>query len=248
MSDNISNILETFETISLEEMDRVRLMNRVDVKYTFRDDQLGDFLIKLKEHYRILEVSGCRSSRYESLYFDTPEFDLYHKHHSGRLNRYKIRLRKYVESNLHFFEIKFKNNKGRTLKNRIKQQQVIQTIEGNAEEFLALHTTLPAEGLEPKLWVNYNRITLVHRTIAERVTLDLNLVFKTNEETREIPNLVIAEVKQDKVSTSAFVRLMRDNFIREGSISKYCFAVTVLFREKFNNFKSQLHLYKKITK
>jgi hypothetical protein len=229
-------------------MDNVRLMNRVDVKYTFLDEKLPDFLNKLKEHYRILEVNGCRSSRYESLYFDTAGFHLYHQHHSGRLNRYKIRVRKYVESNLHFFEIKFKNNKGRTLKNRIKQQNVIQTIEGKAEEFLAQHTNLADAGLEPKLWVNYTRITLVHRSIAERVTIDVNLTFKNHESTREIPHLVIAEVKQDKASTSAFVRMMRDNFIREGSISKYCYGVTSLFRERMNNFKTQLHLYKKITK
>ena len=245
---DINTKLETFESISLEEMDNVRLMNRVDVKYTFRDDKLPAFLETLKEHYRVLEVNGCRSSRYESLYFDTPEFDLYHQHHSGRLNRYKIRVRKYVESNLHFCEIKFKNNKGRTLKNRIKQQQVIETIEGNAGEFLTKHTNLVSDKLEPKLWVNYTRITLVHRTIAERVTLDMNLIFKTDTVTREIPNLIIAEVKQDKASSSAFVRLMRDNFIREGSISKYCFGVASLFRERFNNFKIQLHLYKKITK
>ncbi len=229
-------------------MDNVKLMNRVDVKYTFRDEKLPEFLEKIKDHYRVLEVSGLRSSRYESLYFDTPKFDLYHQHHSGRLNRYKVRVRKYVESNLHFLEIKFKNNKGRTLKNRIKQQQVIQTIEGKAGEFLSEHSNLAGEGLEPKLWVNYTRITLVHRTIAERVTLDVNLTFKNDTVTRDIPNLVIAEVKQDKASTSAFVRLMRDNFIREGSISKYCFAVTSLFRERFNNFKTQLHLYKKISK
>ncbi len=229
-------------------MDNVQLMNRVDVKYTFTNEKLNEFLGQLKEYYKILEVNGCRSSRYESLYFDTPDFHLYHQHHSGRLNRYKIRVRKYVESNLHFFEIKFKNNKGRTIKNRIKQQQVIETIEGKAEDFLLQHTNLGEEKLEPKLWVNYTRITLVHKSIPERVTLDLNLTFKTNEVTRNIPNLVIAEVKQDKASTSTFIRLMRDNFIREGSISKYCFGVASVFRERFNNFKPQLHLYKKITK
>jgi hypothetical protein len=245
---DITTRLAAFESISLEEMDNVHLMNRVDIKYTFRDDKLPAFLETLKDHYRVLEVCGCRSSRYESLYFDTPGFYLYHQHHSGRLNRYKIRMRKYVESNLHFFEIKYKNNKGRTLKNRIKQQQVIETIEGHAGEFVSQHTNLTSENLEPKLWVNYTRITLVHRTLPERVTLDMDLTFKTDSITQEIPNLVIAEVKQDKVSTSAFIRLMRDNFIREGSISKYCFAVASLFREKFNNFKSELHLYKKITK
>lgn len=245
---NLTSLLAQFEPITLAEMDSVQLMNRVDVKYTFREEKLPVFLEQLKAHYRILEVNGCRSSRYESLYFDTPGFHLYHQHHSGRLNRYKIRVRKYVESNLHFFEIKFKNNKGRTLKNRIKQQQVIETIEGHADEFLAKHTNLKGEKLEPKLWVNYSRITLVHKTIAERVTIDVDLTFKTHNVTRSIPNLVIAEVKQDKASTSAFVRMMRDNFIREGSISKYCFGVASMFRERMNNFKAQLHIYKKITK
>ena len=49
------------------------------------------------------------------------DFDLYHRHHIGRSNRFKVRSRRYVESDLCFFEVKYRNNKGRTIKNRIRK-------------------------------------------------------------------------------------------------------------------------------
>jgi hypothetical protein len=244
----LKDILNSFEPISLDEMDNVKLMNRMDVKYTFHRNQLSHILEQLTDSYRVLDINGTRITRYESLYFDTMDFSLYNRHHSGRLNRYKVRFRKYVESNLQFFEIKFKNNKGRTLKNRIRQQEIVESIEGQAMEFLAKHTNLSSSQLHPKLWVNYSRITLVHRSIPERVTIDIDLSFHNHESKKQVPNLVIAEVKQDRTRSSEFVRLMRDHYIRQGSISKYCFGVTSLFRMvKNNNFKPQLHYYRKIS-
>ncbi|MCE9538823.1 MAG: VTC domain-containing protein, partial [Bacteroidetes bacterium] len=121
---NLNSILAEFSPITLKEMDGVKLMDRIDTKYVFTVQQLPVLLEQLKNDYKILTVEGNRLSRYESLYFDTKNFDLYHCHHRRKPNRYKIRFRKYVESNLHFFEVKFKNNKGRTIKNRVKQKQI----------------------------------------------------------------------------------------------------------------------------
>ncbi|MBA3971684.1 MAG: VTC domain-containing protein, partial [Bacteroidetes bacterium] len=118
--DKINKILTEFTPITLKEMDNVKLMDRTDTKFVFKQDQLADFLEEMKGDYSVLDVIGKRISRYESLYFDTTGFDLYHSHHRGKPSRFKIRFRKYVESELHFFEVKFKNNKGRTIKDRVK--------------------------------------------------------------------------------------------------------------------------------
>jgi archaellum component FlaF (FlaF/FlaG flagellin family) len=227
-------------------MDGVKLMDRTDTKYVFKLDQLAAFLNEVKNDYRILDVNGCRISRYESLYFDTKGFDLYLSHHRGKPNRYKVRCRKYVESELHFFEVKFKNNKGRTIKNRVKQTLIDGTITENAEVLLKAKTPLLATTLEAKLWVNYSRITLVNKNSPERVTIDINLNFKNTENDRNIENLVIAEVKQDKALVSSFIKLMKKYHVREGSMSKYCFGVISLFGKiKHNNFKPKLNLLKK---
>jgi hypothetical protein len=239
--ERVHKILHSFAPITLKEMDNVKLMDRTDTKYVFRLDNLPEFLEQVKEDYRILDVNGHRISRYESLYFDTKNFDLYMSHHRGKPNRYKIRCRKYVESELHFFEVKFKNNKGRTIKDRVKQAEINGLIKDNAETLLKEKTPLMAEHLEAKLWVNYSRITLVNKHSPERVTIDVDLTFKNKDIDKTIHNLVIAEVKQDKALVSSFIKLMKKYHIREGSISKYCFGVISLFNKiKHNNFKPKL--------
>jgi hypothetical protein len=222
-------------------MDGVKLMDRTDTKFTFNVSELPAILSEAQNHYRILDIEGNRISRYKTLYFDTENFDLYNKHHSGKLNRYKIRHRTYVESNLGFLEVKFKNNKGRTLKTRIKETTVPDLNTGKAFDFLK--NTLPFDPnvLLPKIWINYSRITLVNKTSAERLTLDLNLEFEKDGQTQLMDQLVIAEVKQDSKLASPFVTIMRDKHIRQGSISKYCFGVASSFSEvKKNNFKRKL--------
>jgi hypothetical protein len=245
--EKILDILNTFEPITLKEMDNVKLMDRTDTKYVFRHDNLPDFLEQIKNDYRVLDVNGHRISRYESLYFDTKDFDLYLCHHRGKPGRYKVRCRKYVESELHFFEVKYKNNKGRTIKDRVKQKKIDGLIVDSAEDLLKEKTPLQAAHLEPKLWVNYSRITLVNRNSPERVTIDLDLTFKNNETDKTIHNLVIAEVKQDKALVSSFIKLMKRYHVREGSMSKYCYGVISLFNKiKYNNFKPKLITIKKI--
>ncbi len=244
--EKLNAILAEFSSISLKEMENVKLMDRKDTKYVFKFQQLPEYLEQLKNDYSILVVETNRVSRYESLYFDTKNFDLYHSHHRGKPNRFKIRFRKYVASNLNFFEIKFKNNKGRTIKSRVKQKEIDGFITDKAEVLLKEKTPLFPNELEAKLWVNYSRITFVNKNFPERVTIDIDLSFKKDEEYKTIPNLVIAEVKQDKAAVSVFIKLMKKNHVRAGSISKYCFGVINLFNKiKHNNFKPNLNLIKK---
>jgi hypothetical protein len=111
--------------------------------------------------------------------------------------------------------------------------------------FLNEKSPLAESGLEPKIWVNYVRITLASKDFKERLTLDLNLTFKNNQEEVTHENLVIAEVKQSRAGQSAFNKLMKEHHIRRGSISKYCFGIASMFRDlRANNFKEQI---KKIT-
>jgi hypothetical protein len=244
--ENINSTLSAFEPISLHEMESVALMNRTDTKFVFRYDQLPGFLDQIKNEYRVLEINGIRASRYETLYFDTPDFKMYMAHHRGRPSRYKIRHRVYVDSNLHYFEIKFKNNKGRTIKNRIKRKEIDWSIKDKAEKFLCENTHFSAENLFPKLWSNCSRITLVNKCSKERLTLDINLQFKNDTAEKNLMNVVIAEVKQEKLSPSPFISLMKKNRVRAGSISKYCFGVVFLYNVKKNNFKPNLLFINKL--
>jgi hypothetical protein len=244
----IYNILKQLTPITLKEMDGVKLMDRTDTKYTFNINELPFILTESEKYYRVLNVDGNLLSRYKTLYYDTVDFDLYNKHHSGKLNRYKIRHRTYIESDLGFLEVKFKNNKGRTIKTRIKENELPQLNAGKASDFL--NKTLPfnPDTLVPKVWVNYSRITLVNKSSAERLTIDLNLEFVRDANSKLFNQLVIAEVKQDSKLASPFVNIMKNKHIREGSISKYCMAIANTYSEevKQNNFKQKLNNINKI--
>lgn len=247
MQETIRNILRSFSPISLDDMDRVALMNRTDTKFLLRAEQLPILLEELKDHYTILRMNGLELFRYESLYFDTRDFHFYQQHQRGKLNRYKFRYRNYVESASTYFEIKLKNNKGRTVKRRVKVPGVSELIEGKAAELLARCCPELNQELEKKLWTNFYRITLVGKQAAERVTLDLELELKNDSLSKHFPTLVIAEVKRDRSQHSAFLQLMRRHHIREASFSKYCLGVISLFGPvKHNSFKSKLNYLNKL--
>jgi hypothetical protein len=222
-------------------MDKSKLMDRTDTKFTFSVENLVKVLNEVKGQYKILEIGNCRMSTYQTLYYDTSDLSLYLKHHNGKLNRYKVRHRTYVESKLGFLEVKFKNNKGRTIKKRIKVMNVPHRWEQDASAFITARTPFSPETLVPNIWVNYKRITLVNNENAERVTIDTELEFVSQDSVKKMHNLVIAEVKQEKRSVSAFLLAMKKFRIREGSISKYCMGVALTHKNiKQNNFKEKL--------
>ena len=235
------NILNEFDSVDLSGMDAVKLMNRTETKFAFHLTQLDFVLNELKNDYKILDVEGKRISRYESLYFDTDNLDLYKQHHNGRLNRYKIRQRNYVESGTSFFEIKFKNNKGRTLKNRIQEEITEELSTGSKPKFLSKHTPFSVNDLKPVLWINYSRITLVNKNKPERLTIDTGLEFIKGSERTGFNGLVIAELKQEYRKESPFLHLMKQLKIKEGSLSKYCMGIGNTYADaKKNNFKQRL--------
>lgn len=246
-TDEVKAALTQFDPITLDEMDGVKLMDRTDLKFNFSIRHLPEFLNAIRDQYRVLEVSGTRMSRYETLYYDTPDYNLYRTHHQGKPARFKIRTRKYVESDLNFFEVKHKNNKGRTVKTRVKKKVPGDAIAGNASEHLREKTGMESEHLEPKLWVNYTRITLVNRFEPERLTIDIDLNVKNDSASFSFDGLVIVEAKMSKLQNTPFVKLLKEKHIRQGGMSKYCMAVSKLVPGiKSNNFKPKLLTVDKI--
>jgi hypothetical protein len=239
--------LNSFEPITLEEMDKVKLMDRMDSKYMFNILHLPKLLLDCKAHYFVVNINGKRSSGYDTQYYDTEDYRLYNHHHSGKLNRYKIRQRTYIESDLSFLEVKFKDNKGRTTKDRVKLKAG--SIDQRAKDFLEKETPLKLDELQPSVKIFYNRITLVHKDLTERITIDVNLTVSKDGSSREFNNLVIAEVKQNKASASEFTKLMRELRVKQGGMSKYCIGVSNLVNAvKKNNFKEKNNKINKLNK
>ncbi len=245
----LTDILNGFYPIALGEMDGVQLMNRTDTKFMFHREDLLSFLPDLADTYRALEVEGTRESRYETLYYDTPDFWHYLQHQNGKRHRYKVRKRSYVESSIAFLEVKEKNNKGRTYKSRIKIEEILPQMDGRSQEFVERKAE-EVNVLEPKIWNSYTRTTLVDTKVGERVTLDTDLSFYFDNKRMDLHNLVIAEVKQDGENRhSRFVQHMKSRYLRPDGISKYCLGVALLYPElKSNNFKEKILRIQKITR
>ncbi len=245
--DKIKQQTQLFEPITLAEMEGVKLMDRMDVKYLIPMNLLPDILADARQHYKLLEIDNQRISTYETLYYDTENLSLYHQHQVGKQNRYKVRSRNYVSSDLQFFEVKFKNNRGRTIKKRIKIDGISKPhLEDKSSEFLTRISNLQSENLQGVMWINYQRMTLVNRTSAERLTIDLELTFKADNREVKYAKIAIAEVKQEKLGASPILDIFKKYHLKKGSISKYCFGIISLFDGvKQNNFKQHL---RRITK
>lgn len=244
----ISDQIAQFSPITLAEMEKVKLMNRIDVKFIFTDGILGDILNAIKDDYYILVAGGTRIANYITLYFDTSDNQFYLHHHNGKNNRYKVRYREYVDSKLTFFEIKYKNSKGRVVKNRIEVDAIKQEL-GPEEMEMVRKKISKKIVLEPRLENRFNRVTLVAKEGIERVTLDFNLRYSIASENEGFPNLAIAEIKQERYSRSSkIMQTLRTFGIRPDRMSKYAIGMSIFSGEKANNFKEKNLKINKIIK
>ena len=245
---DISALLDSFEAITLQEMDGVKLMNRIDTKFAFPMSELTLLLPLLANQYRILTIEGTNTPHYESLYFDDDRFSFFKDHHNGKGNRFKVRIRKYVESDLYFLEVKHKF-KGRTDKKRIATNQFNEVLPESDLAFV--QNELSADkNLVPTMWNSFQRITLVSKTAIERITFDFNILFEKDGVKKSFKQLVIAELKQEDLDrNSSFYQLMKNRQIRPYRLSKYCLGSVEIYGEeklKFNRFKKKLLYLKKI--
>jgi hypothetical protein len=246
--DDIKSVLGSFHIITLQEMEQSHLMSRFDEKYVFRISRLRQFLIQLLSHYKILSVHGQVMSRYENMYFDTPELKSYHDHHNDRANRYKIRFRSYSDSGDCFFEIKKKDNRGYTSKVRQHATTLQRSLSNSEIDFIKKNLNGADLLLQPSLSNSFNRITFVNTLDRERLTLDILTRFKNVSVEKKLDDVVIAEVKQEHhLYDSAFKRLMQHERIFPVSFSKYCIGTLLTHTGiKYNRFKPKLTIINKL--
>jgi len=233
-------IISDFTPISLDEMDDVKLMSRTDTKFAFQANKSPFLLKKLMPFYRILDINGKLIHDYKSLYYDTDDRKFYTDHHNQRVNRNKIRFREYVGSGLTFLEVKLKNNKKRTIKKRMKVDAITKELSEEHKKYIKKITGKKLE-VNAKQWINFSRITLVHKTQKERLTIDINLTFENEKLSGDLKQIVIAEVKQEKMSRSSdFMKIAKEMSILPIRLSKYCMSTLQLYPDvKQNRFKKK---------
>jgi hypothetical protein len=249
---NLNEVIERFAPITLEQMDAVKLMRRTDTKFVFNVNLLPELLCMASDNYYMVEINNLREQIYQTTYFDTPDYSMYTSHHNGKLNRCKIRVRRYVCSNQEFLEVKRKNNHGETIKNRIMRPQPEEGIDVNdSKRFLEKYTPFGHQALWPKLGNKFIRLTLVNKNLTERITLDYNLEFTDLKYNKNISanGVCIAEIKKDKESKkSPFITNLSGMRIRPSGFSKYCIGLAMLKNPeiKLNLFRQKIRAIEKI--
>ncbi|GAB3254005.1 VTC domain-containing protein [Alteromonas gracilis] len=227
MLDEISGALSA---VSLPEVvASADLQTRVDRKYLLTRPEFA----ALGEHlgdFRALEIAGRRRFGYESVYFDTPDLDLYRAHRQGRRRRFKVRIRTYLDSGESMLEVKTKGRRGETVKARTVHDPLRRhRLDATALEFVA-EVLGAAYGMEvPELTravtTRYDRTTLVDLVHGERLTCDTDLSCHRGDRVRRGPDRVLVESKT--TGQGAVDRALTGLGVRPVSLSKYSVGVAL---------------------
>ena len=238
----MNDILGQYDSITLEEMNGIRLMNRIDTKFVTTQQVLEQLLKMAMDDYYAQEINGERNMEYSTTYYDTPNYDMFYTHQHGHAGRQKLRFRTYVSSNLQFMEVKTQNNHGRTKKKRMRVDDM--ALDDNEKlEFLAEHLRYDAQSLIPAIHNSFNRITLVNKAKTERLTIDTELTFHNlvTDKWRRMAPIVIVELKRDGFCYSPVLEMLRQLRIFPHGFSKYCMGSALTNEHlRVNRFKPKL--------
>jgi len=247
-------VWEKMGGITLDEMDSIKLMNRIDTKFVTNEATLLKILDEATaQGYRVCTIDGQQVLGYYSVYYDTSDLFMYNAHETGRKTRQKVRVRTYLISDVTWLEIKKKNNRGRTKKKRVQvpvEERYDFSVNADAARFLAENSWFTADELSPECTTEFDRITLVNPGKTERLTIDMNLHFH-NFRTGNDGNLkdaVIIELKQDGRMASQMKDILQKFRVKPYRISKYTMGVVLTdFKARSNRFKKKVRYIEKIT-
>lgn len=228
--------IDDLDGVGLDELNsHAALQTRTDRKYLVTPAQLEVLLERVAGEVRVLDIDGRRGFRYESLYFDTPEFDSYLGAARRRPDRFKVRTRRYLDADACWVEVKLRSRHGQTVKHR--HPHVMAEFGQLSPGSLAFVSSFPrlrdlAHRLEPATTTRYQRSTLLIGDA--RATIDVGVTCTTDGRVVDLGDAVIVETKSAGVP-SPVDRALWDLHVRPGAISKFCLGVAALYPELPSN-------------
>jgi hypothetical protein len=218
--------------IDLDELTALAdLQTRKDRKYLVPQSLVDALVADAGPGTRVLTIEGARSFRYESVYFDTVDLISYLGAARRRPRRFKVRTRSYLDSGNCVLEVKTRDTRGRTVKQRHPydiDRRAELTDDGR--QFIATidQAASTVEQLRPTLTTTYRRATLLLADRAARVTVDVDLAWQHPEGRRtERTAFALIETKTSG-RASAFDRALWRAGHRPLTISKYCTGLAAL--------------------
>lgn len=207
-ADVVDVLVAPLPGIGLDELvAEAALLTRVDRKYVVPVVDLPALLATAPAGTRVLDIDGRRRFGYRSTYLDTPALRTYFDAGRRRRRRFKVRTRRYLDSETSWLEVKTRSGRDVTVKTRIPHPEVTEeaglTAAGLAfvdAELAAGHLRgTRAASLAPVLTTSYDRTTLYLPESLSRATVDVGLGWTTSTalggRDLERPRLAIVETK-----------------------------------------------------
>lgn len=206
--------------IGLEDLNaRAALQTRIDRKYLLPAEDAAMLMASLGPEAAMLEIDGLRSFGYESIYFDTADLLSYHQAAQRRRLRFKVRTRRYVDTDERFVEVKTRRN-ALTVKQRVSHAAAMDDL-STGRAFVDLVLDRPLAALTPTLSTFYRRSTVLLPGAEGRLTIDTDLTWELPRGTElRLPGHAIIETKTGTAPSSAD-RVLWSYGHRPVQISKY---------------------------
>jgi hypothetical protein len=225
---DLASLAPRFQAILLGEVGQAELLHRYDTKYVVPGSALPAVLQDAERHYRALEVQGLRVAPYQTVYYDTPELELYHAHYERCFPRAKVRVRTYQDTGRRYLETKLRGTPRWSGKERWTLDDVPRHLMMDPAAVPPLEETRGPVHLVPVVTVWYHRFTLVARDAVERVTVDVGVGMARDDETASYPGAAIIEVKQPGPGPSPMTDALASLSFRPRGLSKYCLGIAAL--------------------
>ncbi|GIM90915.1 polyphosphate polymerase domain-containing protein [Paractinoplanes toevensis] len=220
--------------IGLHELvERAGLLTRIDRKYLLPASALPVILAGLPGDARILEIDGRRHFGYRSAYFDTPGLDSYRTTAQRRRRRFKLRIRSYLDSDLHLLEVKTRGPRGLTIKDRFPYAGDGVTLSPEMRAYAvrsleAARVTVRDPRFEAVITTRFERITLLLPSTGSRATIDRGLTWTLPDGGALcLSDRMIVETKSAR-GASPLDRLLWSLSHRPCPISKYATGMAAL--------------------
>jgi hypothetical protein len=242
---NVDWLTVPFSPISLSALNaKAEMMRRTDNKYVVNRAALRALVPAFTEAFDVLEINERRSFTYATRYFDDTDNRAYLEHHQGVRKRMKVRVRRYLEADLCFLEVKVKGGRNMTEKFRMPYDPfAVDTMTREADEFIqnTYHRQYDKPfyaHLRPSLDMRYRRITLVARAGGERMTIDTDLNFSADGNTcATSPDVFVLETKSENGRGIADLLLRAAGERPMRRCSKYCIGLAATHQvPRFNRF------------
>jgi hypothetical protein len=237
--------VEAFAPIARGEMGKSALRDRIETQHLVPIEALPVFLDAIRADYRVLTKKGRRLQHQQRLDFDFSDFALFLRQHAGAADRDKLRASSYDASGENVLLVKHRDNKGRwrrTRKLRFVTDSQMRAVDPKSGELLRHRYRYRDDLVYGRLLTSFDRVTLVHRQLAERITIDLDLRFEGAGRVATLSEVTVIEIARVRhgAESSAVARLRRQR-MRPQRFSKYGIGVSLVYPQiKHNRYKPTL--------